>query len=194
MPDPFLEMYQNYTNGMAKDPMSLFVGRQIKLQVGDKSVLVTLGRTVMHQPGIIGRNTCVVEGTSDAWPDRELVVKISWPASSRVPENAFVDKISEAVKAEGDAAAWVLDHIPTVLHSQEFHLTPDSPGRKLFEYLSSQDVKFADENSCQYELRVCRVSVHERLHSLDTLVKPEDYAQVLFDVFQGTFFMPSTIV
>ncbi len=99
MPDPFLEMYQNYTDDMVKDPKTLFVGKQIKLQVGGKAVLVTLGRIVMRQPGIIGRNTCVVEGTSDEWPDMDLVVKISWPASSRVPENTFVDAIKEA--AEG---------------------------------------------------------------------------------------------
>ncbi|KAF8899700.1 hypothetical protein CPB85DRAFT_184988, partial [Mucidula mucida] len=74
MPDPFLEVYQKYTDNMANDPKTLFVGKQIKLQVGGKAVLVTLGLVLMRQPGIIGRNTCVVEGTSDEWPGMDLVV------------------------------------------------------------------------------------------------------------------------
>ncbi len=64
IPDPFLEVYQTYTDNMANDPKTLFVGKQIKLQVGGKAVLVKLGLIVMRQPGIIGRSTCVVEGTS----------------------------------------------------------------------------------------------------------------------------------
>ncbi|KAF9021085.1 hypothetical protein BDZ89DRAFT_1163943 [Hymenopellis radicata] len=168
MPDPFLEVYRNYTEDMAKDPKTLFIGRQIKLQVNGKSVFVTLGRILMRQPGIIGRNTCVVEATSDAWPGKELVVKISWPASSRVPENEFVDKITESVEAEGEAAAWVLDHIPTVLHSQDFPLPPDSPGSRLREYLAGPDV-------------------NERPGTPSTsghFDEAGDYAQVLFDVLQ----------
>ncbi|KAF8873552.1 hypothetical protein CPB85DRAFT_585060 [Mucidula mucida] len=137
----------------------------------------------MRQPGIIGRNTCVVEGTSDEWPGMDLVVKISWPPSSRVSENTFVEQIKAAVEAQEDAA-WVLDHIPTILHSQDFHLQPDSPGSKLREYLSGPDVKFVDDKAFYYEHRVCRVSVHERLYRLDALKKREDYAQVIFDVFQ----------
>ncbi|KAF8883216.1 hypothetical protein CPB85DRAFT_1338817 [Mucidula mucida] len=170
MPDPFLEIYQNYTEGMAADPKTLFKGRKIKLNVNGRSVLVKLGRILVRQAGIIGRNTCVVEATSTAWPGKDLVVKISWPAASRVPENTFVDKITETVRAEGNNAAWVLDHIPTVLHSQDFALPPDAPGSRLREYLAGPGVTFAEGK--------------ERLQRLDTLTKPEDYAQVLFDVLQ----------
>ncbi|KAF8994371.1 hypothetical protein BDZ89DRAFT_56159 [Hymenopellis radicata] len=184
MPDPFLEVYRHYTGvGMAKDSKTLFSGRHIKLQVGDQSVLVKLGRIIMRQTGIIGRNTCVVEGTSAAWPGRELAVKISWPASSWVPENTFVDEIKRAAEAQEDAA-WVLDHIPTILHAEDFPLLPDSPGYKLREYLSGRDDKSFDDKVFNYELRVCRVTVHERLQPLDALTTPEDYAQVIFDVFQ----------
>ncbi|KAF8883215.1 hypothetical protein CPB85DRAFT_395516 [Mucidula mucida] len=50
IPDPFLEVYQTYTDNMANDPKTLFVGKQIKLQVGGKAVLVKLGLIVMRQP------------------------------------------------------------------------------------------------------------------------------------------------
>ncbi|KAF9029831.1 hypothetical protein BDZ89DRAFT_1065124 [Hymenopellis radicata] len=183
MPDPFLEVYSAYKEAVKPEPSFLFDKREIQLLVNNKTVIVTLGRIIMRQPGIIGRNTCVLEAKSDEWPGRELIIKISWPASSRVAENVFVDRIREAVTDGGEAAAWVLDHIPNVLHSQDFPLSADSPGTRLSEYLESS-ASFVADKSFSYETRVCRVSVHERLYSLDDLRKPSEYAQVFFDVLQ----------
>ncbi|KAF9048257.1 hypothetical protein BDZ89DRAFT_1253469 [Hymenopellis radicata] len=163
MPDPFLEVYSTYR------PSFLFAKRQIRLLVNNKPVLVTLGRILMRQPGIIGRNTCVLEASSPEWEGLELIVKISWLPSSRVAENVFIDRIVEAAADAGDDAAWVLDHIPTVLHSQDFSLSEDSPGTRLRDY---------------FEHDGCRVSVHERLYPVDDLKTCSEVAQVLFDVLQ----------
>ena len=65
-----------------------------------------LGSTIYHQHGIIGCGTCVVRarrvektkdsGTDDdAW-DNPLIVKLSWPAKSRILENDVIQKACNA--------------------------------------------------------------------------------------------------
>ncbi|KAF8899718.1 hypothetical protein CPB85DRAFT_1439862 [Mucidula mucida] len=183
MPDPFLEVYSTYTAAVAKGQPFLLAKRQIRLLVTNKPVLLTLGRILMREPGIIGRNTCVLEATSPEWEGLELIVKISWPPSSRVAENVFIDSIVKAVADAGDDAAWVPDHIPNLLHSQDFPLSEDTPGTRLRDYFADAST-FAADKRFDYETRVCRVSVHERLYPVEQLTSTLQVAQVLFDVLQ----------
>jgi hypothetical protein len=69
----------------------IFDGLELRLSDGTR---LLFGSTIFHQHGIIGRGTCVVRarrvekgkysGTDDdAW-DGPLIVKLSWPAKSRI--------------------------------------------------------------------------------------------------------------
>ena len=66
---------------------------------------VTLGDVISRDPAVIGRSTVVLKATSTKWPNTNLVVKVSWPDSGRVPENEFLEKATkEAKKTDGEWA------------------------------------------------------------------------------------------
>ncbi|KAF8994373.1 hypothetical protein BDZ89DRAFT_1172340 [Hymenopellis radicata] len=134
MPDPFLEVYRNYTEDMAKDPKTLFIGRQIKLQVNGKSVFVTLGRILMRQPESLAgtpaslRPRLTRAGQGAGCQDQLACIL-------RVPENEFVDKITESVERKEKRRMGFGSHSDCIALSG-FPLPPDSPGSRLREYLA----------------------------------------------------------
>ncbi|KAG7442732.1 uncharacterized protein BT62DRAFT_973413 [Guyanagaster necrorhizus] len=165
------------------DKTAMFVGVKLKLKSGEdeENVEVILGRILSRQPGIVGRNTCVVEATSehDEWKDKELVVKISWPATSRKSEAEFVIKAREKARSMPD---WALDHLPDILLSQDFDHSADSTQANLVAFFAK--AMFAEEEKFEYEKRVCRITVQERLYPLEELRTVQEYAQVFFDILQ----------
>ncbi|KAG7447164.1 uncharacterized protein BT62DRAFT_893017 [Guyanagaster necrorhizus] len=166
----------------------MFVGVKLKLKLGedDKKVEVTLGRVLSRQPGIVGRNTCVVEATSehDEWKGKELVVKVSWPATSRKSETEFVITAREKARSmpEGKRPDWALDHLPDILLSQDFDHGADSTQANLVAFFAK--AMFAEAEKFEYEKRVCRITVQERLYPLEELQTVQEYAQIFFDILQ----------
>ena len=132
----------------------IFDGLELKLSDGTH---LLLGSTIFHQPGIIGRGTCVVRarrvkkgkysGTDDAL-DGPLIVKLSWPAKSRISENSIIEKARNA--ADHDEHRWVLKHLPKVLHADDW-------------YVNLLSRALIDRTSDQYEDRVLRIVVQEEL-------------------------------
>ncbi|KAG7443264.1 uncharacterized protein BT62DRAFT_903585 [Guyanagaster necrorhizus] len=170
------------------DKTALFVGVKLKLKSGEdeKNVEVTLGRILSRRAGIVGRDTCVVGATSehDEWKGKELVVKISWPATSLKSEAEFVIKAREKARSmqQGKRPDWALDHLPDILLSQDFDYAADSTQANLIAFFAK--AMFAEEEKFEYEKRVCRIMVQERLYSLEELRTVQEYAQVFFDIFQ----------
>src|SRR6202044_1848132 len=90
----------------------IFDGLELNLSDGTR---LLLGSTIFHQHGIIGGGTGVVRarrvekgkysGTDDAW-DGPLIVKLSWPATSRMSGGDIIDKACNA--ADHDEHRWVL--------------------------------------------------------------------------------------
>ena len=124
----------------------------LKLTLNDGTSL-RLGRTIYLQHGIIGRGTCVVrakyiDGTRAHCDDvswvGSLVVKLSWPAKSRVPENDLIVKAHNA--ADHAEHCWVLKHLPKVLHAEDRQIESLSPA--LIERIGEA-----------YEKRVLRIIV-----------------------------------
>ncbi|KAG7447144.1 uncharacterized protein BT62DRAFT_844081, partial [Guyanagaster necrorhizus] len=152
----------------------------------DKKVEVTLGRVLSRQPGIVGRNTCVVGATSehDEWKGKELVVKVSWPATSRKSETEFVITAREKARSmpEGKRPDWALDHLPDILLSQDFNHGADSTQANLVAFFAK--AMFAEAEKFEYEKRICRITVQERLYPLEELRTVQEYAQVFFDILQ----------
>src|ERR1700729_3194903 len=85
------------TRLLSRQTTDIFDGLELTLSDGTRLVL---GSTIYQQHGIIGRGTCVVRarrvektknsGTDDdAW-DGPLIVKLSWPAKSKISENDII--------------------------------------------------------------------------------------------------------
>jgi hypothetical protein len=81
----------------------IFDGLELTLSDGTRLVL---GSMIYHQHGIVGPGTCVVRAIcvknmkgcgadNDGW-DGPLIVKLSWPAKSRILENSIIEKARNA--------------------------------------------------------------------------------------------------
>ncbi|KAK0216733.1 hypothetical protein EDD85DRAFT_995182 [Armillaria nabsnona] len=127
-------------------------------------VVLTLGKIIFRQPGIIGRDTCIIEATAEdceEWKGMETVVKISWQAKLRPSEKDFMNEVKNAVDKDGASHNWVADHLPNILLSQDFGMAEDSPQARLKEYFDT--ASYADGDSFEYERQVCRIMVQEKL-------------------------------
>ncbi|KAK0432239.1 hypothetical protein EV421DRAFT_1505716 [Armillaria borealis] len=93
---PILSDYTEYTKE-TRD--TLFEGRTSTLKKVDVGtpVVLTLGKTIFRQPGIIGRDTCVVEAAADEWKGMETVVKTSRQDKSRPLEKDFMTDVKHAI-------------------------------------------------------------------------------------------------
>ena len=145
---------------------------------------VTYGEVISHEPSLAGRSTTVLHAKSPRWKGVDLVVKISWPGSERVPENAFLDEAIKKAKSTGDNE-WALKHLPGVLFAQDVVFDSDSTHEKVARLFD--DAEFIGEEY-KYERRTLRIIIQECLHPLKTLTDVKDIAQVLVDVACGTWF------
>jgi hypothetical protein len=166
-PPPFL--------GAPRRSEDIFDG--LKLTLSDGTGL-RLGSTIYQQHGIIGRGTCVVRAEyiagsgarsdDDSWV-RSLVVKLSWPAKSRVSENDLIAKARNA--ADHDEHRWVLKHLPKVLHAEDRRIESLSP---------ALIARMGDV----YEERVLRIIVQEELYPITERTNAVDLAQSFREIFK----------
>ena len=167
-PAPLLDKPWRTTN--------IFAGLDLKLNDGTG---LRLSSTIFHHHGIIGRGTCVVRakrvekgkygGTDDdAW-DGPLIVKLSWPAKSRMSENDIIQKARNA--ANNDEHRWVLKHLPNVLHAED-------------RYVNLLSQALIDRMGAEYEDRVLRIMVQEELHPITERTAAVDLAQSFREIFK----------
>ncbi|KAF8900404.1 hypothetical protein CPB85DRAFT_1325909 [Mucidula mucida] len=183
-PKPYLENYSDYVI-VNEDWYNILSGQVLLLEDQTGPFEVTLGRVIDRQTGIIGRCTFIVNATCTMrWPGIELIVKITWSPTSRTSEADFIRSVREAVSTTG--ADWVLDHVPNILHSQDFPHLQNEVGGRLAAFLNTlnEDHWTKDLGAFKYEERVMRVSVHEKLYKLSELNTVRNHAQVFFDVVQ----------
>ena len=143
----------------------------------EKQMTLTMGRVISRDPSAIGRSTTVAQAKSDAWPDDNLVIKISWPTSGRVPETTFLQKAAE--EAEKSDGKWAVKHLPRVYFAKDADFGECSTFamvEKLFK-----DAKFAGGDFV-YERRDLRIIVQEELYPLKSLTNARDMGQVFVDI------------
>ena len=150
-----------------------------------KPFTVTYGEVISHEPSLAGRSTTVLHAKSPRWKGVDLVVKISWPGSDRVPENAFLDEAIKKAKSTTDNE-WALNHLPGILFAQDVVFDSDSTHEKVASLFDNAE--FVDEEY-KYERRTLRIIIQERLYPLKTLTDVKNIAQVLVDVACGTWFL-----
>ena len=142
---------------------------------------VVLGELISRDPAAVGRSTAVVNATSTRWPETELVVKVSWPGSLRVPETDFLKKAYE--EAEMTEDGWATNHLPRMLHASDGASGEDSilgSVARLFQIGRIVGGQF------HYERRTLRIIIQELLYSLKSLTSVRDLGQVFLDIACST--------
>ncbi|KAK0488049.1 hypothetical protein EDD18DRAFT_1466506 [Armillaria luteobubalina] len=184
--DPYIKCSENIDR---KNPGDFFKGLKVALQKTDKTnIVLTLGDIIHRQGRLIGRNTCVVVGESQEWPRKQLVVKISYPSIYRDSGQNLVDaaKAKAREMASEGKESRLLDHLPEILHSQDFPSNDnDLPQRRLMDLLTG--ATYADRMTDIYDLykeRFPRITVSKCLFPITNLTNVKDIAQVFFDILQ----------
>ena len=159
-------------------------GHKLVLGDGKERMELTYGDVISHEPSLSGRGTAVLHATS---PDREgdLIVKISWPGSKRVPEDKFLKKAIKIAKSRKEHK-WALSHLPHLEFSQSINFNSGSTHGKVASLFSN--AKFAN-GEYEYEQRTLRIIVQERLYPLNTLTDVKEIAQVLLDAACGMYLL-----
>ncbi|KAF5372463.1 hypothetical protein D9758_005127 [Tetrapyrgos nigripes] len=174
---PRIEPYFYQSSEKAFSGSMLHLDAETQLQIGD----------VIHRAhGVIGRASIVLAATRirGNWGlelGNDAVVKISFPTTARDPE-AHLLKLARA-KATGKHA-WAMEHLPQVLWDKEYSWDDlGTPQDKLADLLQQLDDP-QTPGVPAYERRTLRIIVLRRLHPITELTKPEDYAQVFYDILQ----------
>ena len=144
---------------------------------------LTYGKVISHEPSLAGRSTAVLHAESPKWGELELVVKISWPGSERIPENEFLRKAIEVAEST-PSGKWAINHLPRVLFAQDVVFDPDSTQEKVASLFDGAE--FVDEKY-KYERRTLRIIIQEHLHPLTTLANVKHIGQALVDVACGAW-------
>ena len=123
----------------------------------------------------------VLDATSDQWPKAQLVAKISWPGSGRVPETDFLKKANE--EAKKTKGKWATKHLPRVFYAKDVVFEIDSTLESVASLF--EGATFVNGNY-SYEPRALRVIIQERLYPLKSLAEVRDIGQVFLDVACST--------
>ncbi|KAK0490358.1 hypothetical protein IW261DRAFT_1387679 [Armillaria novae-zelandiae] len=179
--DPYITDFGRL-NMVSKDPKLLFFGLEMML---DEDIKLVLGTIMYRQRGIFGRDTCVVQATCTKWGDKKLVVKISWPSASRKSEKELLNiAIAKANgMAEEGKTHWILNHLPNILHEQDFKFDEAGSVQKLIADMVTEG-QYVGGRDGVYERRVLRITVLEELIPITNLRKGKHYAQVFVDILQ----------
>ncbi|KAF9262504.1 hypothetical protein L218DRAFT_1077995 [Marasmius fiardii PR-910] len=156
------------------DPLA---GMEFTLEKDGTRKRIRLVCLIFRSHGVIGRGTIVAEavcicggsGCECDWGG-SLVVKISFPATSRVMEYELV---SEALNKAVGEHVWVKNHLPRIIWAQNISFGEDTPQEQLAKL-------FPDK----YEERHVCITVQRKLQPIHDLVTPEEFAQVFYDILQ----------
>ena len=143
---------------------------------------LTYGKVISHEPSLAGRSTSVLHAKSSKWNDVDLVVKVGWPSSGRIPESEFLKRAIEVAEST-PGGKWAVNRLPRVLFTQDVVFDPDSTQEKVASLFD--DAEFVDEEY-KYERRTLRIIIQERLYPLTTLANVTHIGQALVDVACST--------
>ncbi|KAJ3898190.1 hypothetical protein F5879DRAFT_1005965, partial [Lentinula edodes] len=121
---------------------------------------------------VVAEVECLCMEADCTWNREGKIVKISFMGTARQSEQVLTGEARS--KAESTCELWALNHVPKAIHSVT--LLPNK--KKSFHRRLKTLLK--DE----YEERVMRITVFEKLHPLSELTDPRDFAQVFYDILQ----------
>ncbi|TCD67944.1 hypothetical protein EIP91_011808 [Steccherinum ochraceum] len=197
--------YNLKTEAKGRPSKELFTKLKVELQDGTQ---LELEDTIHLHHCIIGRGTCMIRvkpsvQSKSEWAKKwlecddgsgELVMKLSWPAETRLNEAEIIQEVREkAVELKDD---WVLDHLPEVLYTEDYdeesRKAKASKGKgkgKAVDHASTDLVKprllrLSDLFGDRYEGRVLRVIISSELSETIELTEVKDTHNVFYDVFR----------
>ncbi|KIK51531.1 hypothetical protein GYMLUDRAFT_251974 [Collybiopsis luxurians FD-317 M1] len=163
-----------------KQEPDIMEGARYKFTSHNKERLIKILHIIFRSDSIPGRGSIVAEaeciceecsaGQHCPLGGRTLVIKLSFPRRGRVPENTLIDEARTYAILHDEQ--WALNHLPRVLESI---IIP-------FPEESAQEQLRTRERTT--EERVLRFTILERLEPLASLKKPEEFAQVFYDILQ----------
>lgn len=106
--------------------------------------------------------------SGEAW-NGQLIVKLSWPAMSRMSEQVIIEQARS--NADNDEHRWVLKHLPKVLHAEDVHVNLLS--RALLDRLGDA-----------YEECILRIIVQEELFPFTERMTAPDLAESFRETFK----------
>ncbi|KAJ3984698.1 hypothetical protein F5890DRAFT_1553816 [Lentinula detonsa] len=146
----------------------------------DQTRTVRLERVIFRSNSIIGRGTIVIRVECAChncpapdrcdWKEKKLVLKMSFPSTSRIPDRMLMDRCKELAQGEH---AWVLDHLPDIIWSFDIPFRDGSP-----------QYNFKKKYGGEFEMRVMRGVIFEELKPLSSLKTAKERAQVFYDIVQ----------
>jgi hypothetical protein len=151
-----------------RQSFDLFRGLQIKLK-GITDTTLQLEEILYQNHGLIGRGTTVLSATSlsERWKGEPLIVKLSYPPTSRMSEKSILDSALE--KAVGQYQE-MRNHLPEILHSEDIQ----GPIQQILSKLLGE----------KYEKRVLRLIVQKKLNPITELTDAVEVALVYRDVLK----------
>ncbi|KIK59149.1 hypothetical protein GYMLUDRAFT_262222 [Collybiopsis luxurians FD-317 M1] len=159
----------DYLNGLQKGKRTVVLRKLLSrsdVLIGQGPIVVEVGCDCQDQ----GCNWKGENGRCD-WDGLDLVMKISFPAAGRVPEDEIIrDLLNLAV----DQHSWALNHLPKLLCSFTVRFGDDSIQKRL-------KMELGDEI---YEERVIRGSIQEKIFHIEQVKSDFEEAQVVYDAFQ----------
>ncbi|KIK51527.1 hypothetical protein GYMLUDRAFT_251970 [Collybiopsis luxurians FD-317 M1] len=145
--------------------------------------LMKILRITFRSDSIPGRGSIVAEaeciceecsaGQHCPLGGRILVIKLSFPRRSRVPENTLIDEARTYAILNNEQCA--LNHLPRVLES----ITIPFPEDSIQEDSIQEDLVVQTT-----EVRALRFTILECFEPLMSLEKPEEFAQAFYDILQ----------
>lgn len=144
--------------------------------------VLKIKETIFRQRGLIGRGTHVFAATITQAPDNgdplwtvdtTVAVKLSWIPKTRMSEDEIIKRALDSAVGEHE---WVKNHLPCPMYTADW------------EEEDEERVKFFDEITVNnYEERVLRITVFEKLEPLATADNPYDFANVARQIFACTY-------
>ena len=135
------------------------------------------GSPIYVQAGIVGRGTSVLpvsafadSGLADVDPSQKLVVKLSWPAATRVPEDVLIRQIRKAIGPE------------EARHVSRMRMSTTLEGLRLGLPRIEESIQALPGNA---EARVLRVLVCDRYQHLNELKTIPEFQSVFIDLVRG---------
>ncbi|KAJ3762920.1 protein kinase [Lentinula raphanica] len=188
VPRLHLDTFDHFRNSeqlardLKDDPEGLVGATYTFTESPQSRITVTIVKVLYRAEGIIGRSSVVAEvrcvcsanrcpKSGCRWHGETKIMKISFPGSDRVSEPELISKAAKKAQSPDD---WALNHLPHIILSITIKYHPlDSAQGRLKAHLK--------EN---YEERVMRVTIYEKLQPLSELEDLRELAQVFYDILQ----------
>ncbi|KAJ3776550.1 protein kinase [Lentinula raphanica] len=157
-----------------EDDLDDFVEVTYDLECSDGYTRAFVIKGILHhaEGSIVVEVECICTQSGCEWHGERKVMKIGFARRTQTSEEEELIRKAR-LKAESTGNRWALNHLPTIVESITIYYDESTVQHHLKEHLK--------EN---YEERVMRVDILDKLQPLSELDNPRELAQVFYDILQ----------